>query len=58
MNKTLSILLLLIYFVQTSAQTTSLNDLLVFAHANSPTIKNASIDVEIAKQKIKYPFHT
>lgn len=53
MNKTLSILLLLIYFVQTSAQTTSLNDLLVFAHANSPTIKNASIDVEIAKQKIK-----
>ncbi|MDG2344100.1 MAG: TolC family protein [Flavobacteriales bacterium] len=53
MNKALSILLLLISFVQTSAQTTSLTELLVFAHANSPTIKNASLDVEIAKQKIK-----
>ena len=48
MNKTLSILLILISFIKTSAQTTSLTELLDFAHMNSPAIKNASLDVEIA----------
>ena len=35
------------------SQTTSLEDLLNFANTNSPEIQNASIDVEIAEQKIK-----
>ncbi len=35
------------------AQTTSLVKILEYAQTNSPEIKNASIDVEIAQQKIK-----
>lgn len=35
------------------SQTSSLEQLLNFAYENSPEIKNASIDVEIAEQKIK-----
>ena len=38
------------------SQTTSLEDLLNFANTNSPEIQNASIDVEIAEQKIKEYF--
>ena len=48
----ISILTFSMNFIAVS-QTTSLEDLLNFANTNSPEIQNASIDVEIAKQKIK-----
>ena len=53
MNKILSILLIFGFPVGLFSQTSSLDKILEFAHSNSPEIKNAKLDVEIAQQKIK-----
>ena len=53
MNKILSILLIVGFPVGLSSQTSSLDKILEFAQSNSPESKNAKLDVEIAKQKIK-----
>jgi outer membrane protein TolC len=53
MNKFLCVVLSLGFPIFIFSQTSSLDEILEYAHSNSPEIKNASIDVEIAQQKIK-----